>query len=150
MKDQPSKTAITAWARLLRAQTLLLTQVEAALKAAGLPPLAWYDVLLELHRVRPAGLRQYEIGDKILLSKHNLSRLIDRLEGEGLVQRQACPEDGRGHVVRITEAGGAVLQRMWPVYGEAIHRLFEAKLADDEIVGLGEVLGKLVDGSETG
>lgn len=146
MDQEPSKSAVGAWAKLLRAQTLLLGQVEAALKAAGLPPLAWYDVLLELHRARDGGgLRQYQIGERMLLPKHNLSRLLDRLEAEALLQRHACPEDGRGHLVCITEAGVELLRRMWPVYAGQIQDLFASKLTDEEIVGLAAVLGRLLE-----
>lgn len=96
---------VQAWARLMRAQQLLLERVEADLKAAGLPPLRWYDVLLELHRAGPQGLRQFEIGTAVLLTKYNVSRLIDRLEGEKLLVRQVCEAGGRGAEVRITPKG---------------------------------------------
>lgn len=58
---------VTAWARLIRAQQAMLERVEADLKTAGLPPLAWYDVLLELNRTDGGQLRQFEIGDKVLV-----------------------------------------------------------------------------------
>jgi DNA-binding MarR family transcriptional regulator len=144
MNNPPSEPAVTTWARLLLTQTQLLDYVNAALKAARLPPLTWYDVLLELHRARDGGLRQYEIGAKTLLSKYNLSRLIDKLEHEHLVQRLSCPEDGRGNVVRITDAGTKLLKRMWPVYGGAIHAQLEGKLTPAEISALGEILNKLI------
>lgn len=141
--DLPGEQAVTAWARLVRVQAQLLARVHDALKAAHLPPLAWYDVLLELHRSRDRGLRQYEIGDEVLLPKHNLSRLIDRLEREGLVERIPCPEDGRGNIVRITTLGSALLKRMWPVYGGVIHEQLESTLTASEIAALGKVLHKL-------
>lgn len=142
----PDQATIRVWARLLRTQSQLLRSVKGALDAAGQPPLAWYDVLLELHRDRDSGLRQFEIGERVLLPKHNLSRLIDRLQREGLVRRQSCPEDGRGNVVRITDAGEALLRKMWPVYGGAIQDRFGSRLTADEIQVLGEILGKLLSG----
>ncbi len=99
------KSTITDWARLPRTQGHWQAKVYKDLKAARLPPLAWYDVLLELHRVGDAGLRQYQIGEQTSLTKHNLSRLLDRLENEALVTRRECPEDGRGNVVLIAAAG---------------------------------------------
>lgn len=139
----PSEPAVTAWARLVRINTGVLERVQAALKAAGLPPISWYDVLLELHRVGEAGLRQYEICEEVLLTKHNLSRLIDRLEREGLVERRSCPEDGRGNVVRITPAGSAMLRRMWPVYGRVLHQEIESRLTASELADLTRVLARL-------
>ncbi|MCP5156137.1 MAG: MarR family transcriptional regulator [Ectothiorhodospiraceae bacterium] len=146
MRDPPSADAITAWARLLRAQTVLLDHVQVSLKAAGLPPLVWYDVLLELHRARPEGLRQYEIGERMLLSKSNLSRLLDRLVARSLIERRTCPEDARAQVVRITGAGHELLRRMWPVYGRCIRELVEARLEPAERRRLAELLALLVDG----
>jgi DNA-binding MarR family transcriptional regulator len=90
MAEKLERQAVTAWARLLRAQRQLLEKVEGDLKAKGLPPLAWYDVLFELYQGPDKKLRQFEIGEKMLLSKFNLSRLIDRLEKDRLVRREPC------------------------------------------------------------
>lgn len=145
MTQRPSEQAVTAWARLVRAESLLLGHVHQALKAAGLPPLVWYDVLLELHRSRDeGGLRQYQLGERMLLPKHNLSRLVDRLVRDGLVERLACLEDGRGNIVRITREGASLLKRMWPVYATVIHEQLESRLTPDEVSALAGILGKLV------
>ena len=144
MSRKPSESAVTAWARLLRAQQVLLDRVEADLKAAGLPPLGWYDVLLELNRVETGRLRQFEICEKVLLSKYNVSRLLDRLEGEGLVERQACKEDGRGAHVAITRAGRALLRKMWPVYEHAIAEYFMRHLSQTDVEQLAELMQRLI------
>ena len=145
MNRKPSRQARQAWIDLHRAHRLLLERVESALKRAQLPPLDWYDVLLELRRAGDAGLRQYQLGARMLLSKHNLSRLIDRLEKQGLVRRETCAEDGRGNLIRITAPGEKMLGRIWPVYGDAIEANFGARLATDEAVELSRVLGKVLD-----
>lgn len=132
MASQVSEGAVKAWVGLMRAQQVLLERVEGELKRAGLPPLGWYDVLLELNRAEAGRLRQFEIGDKVLLSKHNLSRLLDRLEDEGLVKREACREDRRGAHVAITRAGRALLKKMWPVYERAIAEYFARRLSNEE------------------
>jgi len=144
MSRKPSESAVTAWARLLRAQQVLLDRVEADLKAAGLPPLGWYDVLLELNRVETGRLRQFEICEKVLLSKYNLSRLLDRLEQEGLVKRQPCKEDARGAVVSITAAGRELRKKMWPVYERAIQQHFARVLSAQEAEQLAQVMGRLL------
>ncbi len=143
MKKSPSEHAVTAWARLVRTETALIDQIQMALKAAKLPPLGWYDVLIELQRAPGGALRQYEIGAQTLLTKYNLSRLIDRLQREGLVERLACAEDGRGNVVRITVPGIALLQRMWKEYGAVLEQQFESRLSADEIITLEKILRKL-------
>lgn len=143
MGSAPDEIAVQAWARLARAQQLLLERIEADLKAAGLPPLRWYDVLLELHRARPEGLRQFEIGAAVLLSKYNVSRLLDRLEDEKLLLRQACEADGRGAQVQITQQGRDLLKRMWSIYGVAITEHFSRHFSQAELKQLASLLGRL-------
>lgn len=145
MNAQPNKQTVLAWARLLKIQRVLLERIERSLKRAGLPPLAWYDVLLELRREKEKGLRQYEIGERILLSKHNLSRLLDRLAAKNLIQRCLCTEDGRGNVVKITPDGRALLKEMWPVYARAIRENFSSALQPEEIDALSRFLFKLLN-----
>ena len=142
MSEKPSDVAVTAWARLLRAQQVLLERVEAELKAAELPPLEWYDVLLELKREESGRLRQFELGNKVLLSKYNLSRLLDRLEDAGLIKRLPCKEDARGADVTITPAGRALQKKMWPVYEQAIGRHFAHHLSETEAGRLAELLSR--------
>ena len=143
MTKKPSNDAIQAWIQLHRAQRKLLEIVEKNLKQAGLPPLAWYDVLLELYREKSSGLRQFEIGDKILLNKHNLSRLIDRLEEKKLLERYESEKDGRGNVVRITHQGEKRLKQIWPVYSQTIEENFGSKLTSHETTELSKLLSKI-------
>jgi DNA-binding MarR family transcriptional regulator len=138
----PSDAVIRAWARLVRAQQAVLAAVETDLKAAGFPPLAWYDVLLELSRAQK-GLRPFALEQELLLEQYNLSRLLDRLERAGYLERRACPEDGRGQIVAITPSGRALVKRMWPTYRAAIARHVGAKLSEDDASRLAALLGKL-------
>jgi DNA-binding MarR family transcriptional regulator len=141
----PTEAVISAWARLIRAQRITLHNVEADLKKAGLPPLGWYDALLELKRVGEAGLRPVELEGRLLLAQHNVSRLIDRLEAAAYVERRPCDDDGRGQMVTLTEAGRAVLERMWPVYAAAIqHHVGEKLESDVQAQALAALLGRLV------
>jgi len=145
METVPSKQTEAAWVLLLRAQQVLLTRVEATLKESGLPPLSWYDVLLELSRDPESGLRQYEIGERVLLNKHNLSRLIDRLESDGLVKREACDLDGRGNVVKISKKGLQLKQQMWPVYAQAIQELIGEPLTVTQVRSLASIMNTLLE-----
>ena len=140
----PTEATVTAWARLMRAQRVALQAVETDLKAAGFPPLGWYDALLELRRAETGCLRPVELEAQLLLAQHNVSRLIDRLQAAGYVNREPCDTDGRGQMVVITDAGRDLLKRMWPVYRTAIQAHVGAKLAgDNEATILGALLGKL-------
>jgi DNA-binding MarR family transcriptional regulator len=122
----------------------VLGAVEADLKSAGLPPLGWYDILLELRRSESGQLRPLEIEGRLLIAQHNVSRLIDRLEKAGYVARKPCEQDGRGQVVAITEDGRAMLKRVWPVYEAAIQKHVGAKLNQAEAEALARILGQLV------
>ncbi len=129
-ETRPSPEAIQAWTRLIAAQRVVLAAVETELKAAGFPPLAWYDALLELGRA-PRGLRPLELEGRLLLAQHSVSRLLERLHKAGLVARAPCAKDGRGHVVTLTAEGAALRARMWPAYRAAIQRHLGAKLGGD-------------------
>jgi len=139
-----STAAVDAWVRLIRAEQRLRSAVEADLKSAGLPPLDWYDVLLELSRAPEGRLRPFELEKRLLLAQYNLSRLADRMQRHGLVERVGCPEDKRGQYVAITEAGRDAKARMWPVYRCAVQEAVGGKLTHDELVQLGWLLAKLI------
>lgn len=139
-----SEAAAKTWARLVRVEQALLATVEAELKAAGFPPLAWYDALLELSRAPEGRMRPLDLEAAMLLPQYSMSRLVDRLVKADLVVRKVCPVDGRGQFVEITPAGQKLRQKMWPAYATAIERHVGAKLSRDEVSRLGDLLGKLV------
>lgn len=139
----PSDPVISAWARLMRAQRKALSHVESRLKSADLPPLSWYDALLEIERADAEGMRPVELERKMLLAQHNVSRLLDRLHAAGYVERRDCPEDGRGRMLHMTEAGRMVRRRMWPVYAAAIQEALGAKLTSEEAERLAALLQKI-------
>src|SRR5712671_6567658 len=86
----PSEAIVTAWTMLNRAQRLTLDRIESEVKAAGLPPLVWYDALLELWRAEGRRLRQVDLEHRMLFRQYGVSRLVGRLEQEGLVRRERC------------------------------------------------------------
>jgi DNA-binding MarR family transcriptional regulator len=145
MTEKPSKTVVRAWARLMNAQRLTLAAVEHALKVADLPPLDWYDVLLEVERAGDDGLRPFELERAMLLAQYNLSRLVDRIERVGYVERRACEEDGRGHQIVITADGKAMRRKMWPVYAQAIEIVVGQRLATKDVETLDRLLGTLIE-----
>lgn len=146
MKEKPTESTIRAWARLMAAQQLALTAIEGQLKAADLPPLAWYDVLLELERAGDPGLRPFELERAMLLAQYNLSRLIDRIERAGYVERRSCEDDGRGQLIAITASGRNIRRKMWPVYARAIEAAVGQHLSGRQIECLDEALGALIEG----
>ncbi|HET7764778.1 MAG TPA: MarR family transcriptional regulator [Burkholderiales bacterium] len=133
-----------AWAVLLTAHATLVEKIEAALSGAGLPPLAWYDVLWELEKAEGGRLRMHELARRIVLSRSNLTRLADRLESAKLIVREDAPQDRRGYHCVVTAAGLATRRKMWPLYKAAIERFFSQHVTLEEARALAESLSRAV------
>ncbi|MFI5324247.1 MAG: MarR family winged helix-turn-helix transcriptional regulator, partial [Thermodesulfobacteriota bacterium] len=112
-------------------------------------PLSWYDVLWELHRAPGGKLRLNELGKRVLLDKYNVTRLVQRLEEEGLAERVPCPADGRGVFARITSGGRKLRRRMWPVYARAVKEHFLSKLPKKDIAQLDALISRIRDDSSS-
>ncbi|WP_414471904.1 MarR family winged helix-turn-helix transcriptional regulator [Microvirga sp. M2] len=147
---EPSDAVTDAWVRLIRAGRGAVGRIEDDLKTAGFPCLSWYDVLLHLKR-RPDGRSSpREIEDAVLFEQYNLSRLLDRMEADGLVRRIPYPGDKRRQWVEITEEGRALQRRMWGIYGPAINRVIGEKLTEAEAEQLAGLLLKLLTSGNDG
>ena len=138
-----TKTQIEAWKGLIKSQQLLIEKVEEKLKDKKLPPISWYDILWELEKSESGSLRLIDIGKKVLLSKYNITRIIDRMEREKLVSREACPIDGRGIFACITPKGKRLRKQMWPVYEKVINEDFVSRFNNKEIKQLADFTSRL-------
>jgi len=134
----------TTWRLFLTAHVKLLDRIEVKLKEAGLPPLEWYDVLFTLKEAPDCRLRLSEVADKVLLSRSNLTRLVDRLETAELLRRERCPSDRRGAFAVLTEAGLAMQQKMWIVYSKGIAEYFGAHLSAKESQVIQQALKRMI------
>jgi DNA-binding MarR family transcriptional regulator len=137
-------SASHAWAAFLTAHAVLVEAVEARLAKAGLPPLSWYDVLWALERFGDGRSRMHELADLVVLSRSNLTRLVDRLEKARLVRRVPSEDDRRGAYAEITAEGRKLRRKMWPAYAAAIDELFGAHLTKAEAEAVGHALDKLL------
>lgn len=142
MENEPTKTAIAAWASLFEACQNLRKITGRKLSKAKLPPLAWYDVLWAVYRSPDKQIRQYHIGRELLLEKHNLSRLLDRLETEGMITRLPCNKDKRGKYIQISDKGVLLLKTMWQVYGTVIQENFSVHFDEKELEQLAGMLSR--------
>ncbi len=143
MTDSVDKIYEKAWVGLTRGHQAILVKIEGALRQADLPSLSWYDVLLELSRDETAGMRALELESKLLLPQYGLSRLLDRIEKAGYIERQVCKADRRGKVLYITQSGEDIRQRMWPIYQKAILDILGKKLSKKEAEQFVLTLSKL-------
>lgn len=118
----PTEEETRLWVALNLSQRAIYRGMDGALRAAGLPPLRWYDVLWELERAKDRGLRPLELERSLIFEQSNLSRLLSRMIGEGLVDAFTYQGDRRGKVLRITPQGRHVRSQMWTIYGPLIHQ----------------------------
>ena len=132
-----------AWRALITAHAAAIERIERELSEAGLPPLGWYDVLLELSAAPECRLRMHELARAVVLSRSGLTRLVDRLEKEGLLRREPDPEDGRGSFAVMTDEGSRMRKKMWPIYAEGIAKHFGAHISDEEAEVLTRALGRV-------
>lgn len=127
---------LRAWRRFLEAHAALVGILEQELKDREDLPLTWYDVLLHLNEAEDHRLRMQDLADAVLLSKSGLTRLVDRMESAGLVERADCPTDRRGTFAVLTGAGRATLERTAPTHLQGIAEHFASQLSDDEAAAL--------------
>ena len=119
---------LATWRAFLNAHARVTRAIGRELAEAGLPDLAWYDVLWALHRRPGRSLRVKELANAVVLSPTAMSRFVDRVEAAGCVRREPDPEDRRALQVTLTDDGVELLRRMWPVYKRGIERHFAAHL----------------------
>lgn len=135
----------SAWPALLTAHAVLVGRIEERLRAAGMPELSWYDVLWALDRASDQRLRMHELAELTVISRSNLTRLIDRLQAAGLVERDRGCSDRRGAYAVLTKAGRDKRRAMWKVYSQAIAELFDGHLSAQENAMMRNVLKRLLD-----
>lgn len=140
---------LAAWRTFLRAHALLVRRLEGELLAEHDLPMASYDVLVQLSEAPDRALRMTELADRVLLSRSGLTRLVDRMVRDRLVERRACREDARGTLAVLTDEGLETLRRAWPTHLQGVASAV-GRLTPDEVETLTALLGKLVPGAEAG
>lgn len=116
----------------------------AQLAEHGLSPLE-FEVLLRLGRSPERRLRMADLATQVLMSASGLTRVADRLEAAGLLERRSCSEDRRGTWAAATPAGLARLREVLPGHLELIDRCYTSVLDPDELAQLMELLRKVRD-----
>jgi len=120
MAKRVAEPQLGAWRALLAAHATVVARTERALAAAGLPPLAWYDVLWAVRESPRRRARLGELADLLTISRGGATKLVDRLEEAGLLRREPAPGDRRGSYAVLTRAGEGMLRRMWPTYAAVL------------------------------
>lgn len=121
------------WRSLQRMQATIMRQLENDLLAAHDLPLASFDVLQQLEQAPQYRLRMNDLAVGVLLSRSGLTRLVDRLEREGLVVRNVCPSDARGLFAVLTSAGRKRLADAAPTYHRCLRDYFLDRVGAGEL-----------------
>jgi DNA-binding MarR family transcriptional regulator len=133
-----------AWAALLRVHAALVPRLDRELLAAVGMPLTWYDVLLELHAAPEWRLRMTDLGERVVLSRTRVSRVVDELVAAGLVRREVNPDDGRSALATLTKAGARRLRAAAPRYLDGIERHFTRHLTATEQKAIARGLNRVL------
>lgn len=142
-----TRAELAAWRGFLRVHAALFRQLDAELEAAHGLPLTSYEVLINLQAAPGQRLRMADLADRALLSRSGMTRLVDRLERLGLLERDTCASDARGCFAVLTEAGVEWLRRARPTHLEGVRRLFLAHLEAGDLARFAEVWESMQPGS---
>jgi DNA-binding MarR family transcriptional regulator len=134
---------LAAWRGFLVTHTRLVRELDEELRAAHGLPLSSYDVLTTLESAPGGRLRMRELADAVLLSRSGLTRLVDRLVGDGLVVREECADDARGAFAVLTDAGRAALHEARPTHHAGIRERFLSRLDRGDAARLGDAWARI-------
>lgn len=137
-----SASELGAWRGLLCAHAALTKTLDAELEQSHGVGLTSYEVLVRLDRAPGRRMRMCELADSVLLSRSGVTRLVDRLERDGLLAREECAADARGAFAVLTGAGEQLLAEARETHVEGVDRHFLSRFSAEELVALGELLAR--------
>jgi DNA-binding MarR family transcriptional regulator len=138
---------LRAWRGMLRAHAVLAKALDAQLEAAHGLQLSSYEVLMYLADAEDERMRMCDLASSILLSRSGLTRLVDRLAREGLIERVACHDDARGQFAKLTPAGREKLDAARVTHLAGVRALFLDRFTAEELVLLGDAWDRVIEGA---
>ena len=138
---------LAAWRGMLRVHSRMVAVLDAELDREHGLPLSSYEVLLQLAEAPAHELRMGELADRLLLSRSGLTRMVDRLCREGLLERASCEDDRRGSYARLTKKGVRRFERARPTHLRGVREHYLSQLDEAEQEALGEAFERLIAGS---
>ena len=140
---------MAGWEAFIRAYAATAHALERLSDSRGGLPLGEHFLLVQIARGPEGGIRPTDLAALSLLTKSGLTRAIDRLERDGLVERRACPTDGRGQHILLTARGKHLLRRSAPAHMRAIAKHFADPLSADELDVLTRALARVAAADAT-
>jgi DNA-binding MarR family transcriptional regulator len=138
---------LAAWRGMLRVHADLTRALDAELASRHGLPLSSYEVLLFLADSPGGRMRMSDLADSVLLSRSGLTRLVDRLERDGLLERERCEDDARGWFATITDRGRALFDQARATHLEGVRERFLRHYSRAELRTLGELWQRVAPGS---
>jgi DNA-binding MarR family transcriptional regulator len=134
-----------AWRAFLRAHYQIVRKLDAVLLNEEGMSLSAFEVLRWLDQAPGGRMRMSELAGSVLLSRSGVTRLVDNLVAEGLIERQRFEGDARGSEAVLTEKGRQRLEDISRVHFDGVKEFFTGRLNESELDALADLLGKLVD-----
>jgi DNA-binding MarR family transcriptional regulator len=137
--------ASETWRAIITAFTRVNGVLAAEMDSETGVSLDWYGILLMLTQARGGAMRPSDLADSVGLSRSATTRLIDRLERDGLVKRETCPSDRRGSFISLTGKGEELFTQAGRVHLRGIDQHVGSHLSPSEMADLRRILTKLAD-----
>ncbi len=134
-----SEGELRAWRGLKRAHAALAKRVDAELERTHGLPLSSYEVLHRLLESPGGRMRMCDLADQAQLSRSGLTRLADRLEKDGLLERCSCEHDARGAYACLTDAGRERLSAARGTHLAVVREQFLSRFTERELSALAEL-----------
>lgn len=138
---------LRAWGVFLLAQAALLRTLEAELVDDQALSLKEYDTLVQLAIPEDRRLRMGELADQLTISRSGVTRLVDRLEAQGLVRRSTCAPDGRGAYAELTLAGLERLRSAVPAHLRHVQQHFFSVLDGHDLAVIEDAMRRVAEAS---
>jgi DNA-binding MarR family transcriptional regulator len=126
-----SASRLDTWRAVVTSHAAVNDHLQKAFSAAGLPPLSWFEVLRAVRHSQTGRPRMSELAEWLTLSRGGITKLVDRLEQAGFLERVSCAEDRRSLHTRLTPTGEQVLEKMQATYTAEVERHLSTLTAEE-------------------
>jgi DNA-binding MarR family transcriptional regulator len=133
---------LEAWRAVVSSHAAVNDRVQKAFAAADLPPVSWFELMRAVESSPDGPPRMSELAEWLTLSRGGITKLVDRLQDAGYLERVSCSEDRRILQAELTPAGKRMLEEMRLVYRTEVNRHL-ASLSDEEAELLTSVLARV-------
>jgi DNA-binding MarR family transcriptional regulator len=142
-KSKLSTAEVAAWQGLVRVNARMLRELDADLVRSHQLSTSSYDVLIQLALAPRRRLRMTELAEEVLMSPSGLTRVVDQLEREGLVERRRRSDDARSFEAVLTAAGRTRLRAANERHLQRVRELFLDRLSDAQLEQLVDIWGTI-------